>query len=448
MDLPFIFRGPCQYFNDAWDVQYKPAEENGRKRQRVSQALIQKFGEAVSRQISEYETHADRHELPALYASALAGELLISPQHLPYVERFMPSGWERLPIFGVVNGDCIYEVFRDCTVAAVLFPCLHGDCPVVGRVWAVSENKGSSRLPDSNLSCLENPSHIHQEAQRRNVRLYVDIGGECVGESWQLSAWLAMSAVSDRGSDTKTRIRLANEWIATGRVSSDGAVCPVKIGNKPNVGLGRKWLISEADKESFQTQDDGTERKCLPVGNVQSAFSHVAGYDIRQDAPRRFELVKGEYHCILDLVKVNELELPDLLERKLSVMRRVCRGTNIIVWLEIDETGSLMTPPGAMVQAIRDWCRAQRFRSEVLQHGSMLDIAKRFREHIQDLSRGQAPGEVWFDSTDSSWYAEKAVDSLVREHDSFRIVHLSEDGRWTSFRYEAGHPYAGDLLAL
>lgn len=448
MDYPYIFIRRGRDWEYACDVDLKTGSEatreENRNRRRVSQALLQRFGEAVSRQISEYEASTDRRKLPALYASALAGELLISPQHVPYVEQVLPKGWEYLPLFCGANADYSYDAFQDCTVAAALFPCLHKDGPVVGRIWAVRGTKDSSRLPDSNLSRLENSSPIHQEAQNRNIRLYVDINEDCEGESWQLSAWLAMSAVTDRGSDTNTRIRLASEWIATGRVSPDGLVCPVKIGDKPNVGLGRKWLISEADKESFLSQDDGKERKPLPVGNVQTAFAHVAGFDIRPDTPRRFELVRGEYHCIIDLLKVDEQELSDLLERKRLIMRRVCKGTDIFVWVECDEAASHITPPKA--QVVKKWCMDHRFRLGSIPHGNILGITKRLREPVQDFSSQHISGEVWIDTTDSSWYAGKAVDSFVRERDSSRIVHLSEDGRWMSFRYEAGHPYVGDLL--
>ncbi len=174
-------------------------------------------------------------------------------------------------------------------VAAAVIPILvHGEqSGIAAQLWLVrglqNQESDAALLTDGNAAVWQSQNNVTLILQMNRAK--ADIGGR----SWELGANLALKALRLAAE----KMRLAGEWVVTGRIDKiDGraAVGHVELGNKTALSRvipKRRWLLplsvaAEAQQDAtFAKNTAGMRHTAV---DVDSAWAQISGHSIIRSA--------------------------------------------------------------------------------------------------------------------------------------------------------------------
>jgi hypothetical protein len=401
MEHPYIFTGAgiSQAAND-------PTSFNTQ--------CMKRFGEAAERLRCGYSDWPVMSSSRAVWRNALAAEALSFPpayrQHNPpftgFVEDDARPGGDSMPEYGVM---------KRFPAAAALFP-MSGPRPRIGRVWAFGATRNGD-LPPASLLKLEGSEDVLAVAEQQRVRLYAETGaggGSVVtGKSWHLAAHMAMDALLE--DDLEYRIRLATEWLITGKVNRAGRVMGVGVKNKPLCGLDsrRRWLVPDASAERFVREAKACgvpDALYTPVGTRGQALDAVKGCVAKRRDDEQWPVEVAAMHALvgsdtgslfaaLKQVRVKELHLWPLeesgdLDAVCGTLRKLLPRTVVHVQTRLPDCD--LEKPGKAVRA-------------------------HFAAHPPE-------GLVLFNVSGGTWLVQSAVEAQAR-HFGFQLVYQKAENK-------------------
>lgn len=331
------------------------------------------------------------------WEQAVAEEILLLDGEGACIPEDLLNGFRDVRLFGEENPPL--QACLGMGAAAGVFPLRSEPSPGLGHVWVIPgmdlqvRREGAGKLPSGfGVGFVSSHSDFN-------------------GDSWQLAAHLALSAIQ-----FGLRRELARDWLVTGAVGNKGRIQRVEVGNKLSIRTRRRWIIPAGNVKDLPPS---VGRKVIRNAyDMDSAWAVVSGKGVRRD--------RTVCEWPADVSEIHVLMGGDIKAALASVLYSSSKAQ---VHLWHSENKEFSAVPAAALKEIVHWLRPN---AVILRHhissSDMAEAEQSLRNHFLEAKKG-AGAVILFNVTSGNRLMSYAAQSMAMQIPNMKLVYRDVDAR-------------------